>query len=72
MGGRITLIGGLDTSKLHEGKPDFVREDTIKNLEVFRDVPGYVLMDGHNVAPGSPLENLNAVTRAARDYGSYS
>lgn len=71
MGGRINLIGGVDTSKLHDGTPDIVHEDVQKNLEVFRDVPGFVLMDGHNVAPGSPIENINAVTKAARDFGSY-
>jgi hypothetical protein len=71
MGGIITLIGGVDTANLHDGTPDSVREDVRRNIEVFRDVPGYVLMDGHNVAPGTPPENLNAVTQAARDLGTY-
>jgi uroporphyrinogen decarboxylase len=71
MGGRITLIGGIDTANLHDGTPDSVQEDARSNIEVFRDVPGYVLMDGHNVAPGTPSENLSAVTEAARKFGSY-
>ena len=72
MGGRITLIGGVDTTNLHDGTPESVGEDARKNIEVFRDVPGYVLMDGHNVAPGTPADNLSAVTRSAREFGSYS
>jgi uroporphyrinogen-III decarboxylase len=70
MGGSITLLGGLDTANLHDGTPATVREDVEKNLRIFRDVPGFVLMDGHNVAPGTPIENLNAVTEAARDFVS--
>jgi uroporphyrinogen-III decarboxylase len=47
-----------------------VEEDVKNALSVLKDVPGYVLMDGHNVAPGSPVENLNAMTAAARKYGA--
>jgi uroporphyrinogen-III decarboxylase len=28
-------------------------------------------MDGHNVAPGTPVENLNAMTDAAEEFGSF-
>ena len=71
MGGRITLIGGVDTAKLHDGTPEDVKEDVKKNLHIFKDVPGFVLMDGHNVAPGTPTQNLNAVCEAARETGSF-
>lgn len=71
MGGRITLIGGVDTAKLHDATPDAVQEDVEKNLHILKGVPGFVLMDGHNVAPGTPVENLNAVTEAARKAGSF-
>ncbi len=71
MGGKMSLIGGIDTTNLHDGTPDTVRGDVRKSLEVLKDVRGYVLMDGHNVAPGTPVENLNAVTEAAREFGSF-
>jgi len=71
MGGKVILIGGIDTLKLHSGKPEDVREDVRRNLEVFKDCPGYIIMDGHNVAPGTPVENLNAVTEAAIEWGSF-
>jgi uroporphyrinogen-III decarboxylase len=70
MGGRIAIIGGIDTANLHDGNPESVRQDVRKALGVLRDVPGYAIMDGHNVAPGTPPANLSAVTAAAREYGS--
>lgn len=69
MGGKVSLIGGINTTILHDGKPSEVEEDVKNALSILKDVPGYVLMDGHNVAPGSPVENLNAMTAAARKYG---
>lgn len=71
MGGKISIIGGIDTSKLHDGKPEDVIEDVRRNLDVLKEVSGFVLMDGHNVAPGTPVENLNAVTEASRMYGTF-
>jgi hypothetical protein len=71
MGGKVTLIGGVDTTNLSQGTPESVDDDVRKALEILKKVPGFVLMDGHNVAPGTPVENLNAVTVAARKYGSF-
>ncbi len=71
MGGKVTMIGGVDTANLSQGTPESVREDVRKALEILKNVPGFVLMDGHNVAPGTPVENLNAVTAAARSFGSF-
>jgi hypothetical protein len=71
MGGKVVIIGGVDTTKLQEGTPETVGEDVRKALEILKAVPGFILMDGHNVAPGTPVQNLNAVTEAARRFGSF-
>jgi uroporphyrinogen-III decarboxylase len=71
MGGKIAIVGGIDTANLHDGTPRSVREDVRKALGVLKNVPGYVIMDGHNVAPGTPAANLGAVTAAAREFGSF-
>ena len=71
MGGKVTIIGGVDTTNLRQGTPESVGDDVRKALEILKGVPGFVLMDGHNVAPGTPIENLNAVTAAARKFGSF-
>lgn len=69
MGGQVFLMGGIDTVKLHEGTPEDVLEDCRVNLGIFKDTPGYVMMDGHNIAPGTPLANINALAVAAEKYG---
>ena len=69
MGGSVFLMGGIDTVKLHEGSPEEVMQDCRTNLDIFKDCRGFVMMDGHNVAPGTPLANINAMSEAARKYG---
>jgi len=71
MGGKVFLMGGIDTVKLHDGTPQDVLEDCRRNLEIFKDCRGFVMMDGHNVAPGTPVENLNAMAEAAARFGSF-
>lgn len=71
MGNRIFLMGGVNTVILRERTLEDVMEDVRKNLEVFKDLDGFVLMDGHNVAPGTPVQNLNAVTEAVRKYDAF-
>jgi uroporphyrinogen-III decarboxylase len=71
MGGKVTIIGGVDTMNLRQGTPESVHQDVRKALEILKEIPGFVLMDGHNVAPGTPVENLTAVTEAAREFGSF-
>lgn len=67
MGGKIKLIGGIDTVKLKEGTIEDVKEDVRKNILIFKNTPGYIMMDGHNVAPGTPVENLNAVIETVEE-----
>ena len=69
MGGSVFLMGGIDTVKLHEGSPENVMEDCRANLEIFKDCRGFVMMDGHNIAPGTPLANINAMSEAAKKHG---
>jgi uroporphyrinogen-III decarboxylase len=71
MGGKVFLMGGIDTVKLHDGKPQDVLEDCRANLAIFKDCNGFVMMDGHNVAPGTTVENLNAMTEAAERFGAF-
>lgn len=70
MGGNVFLMGGIDTVKLHDAKPEDVMEDCRINLEIFKECRGFVMMDGHNIAPGTPLENLNAMGESAVKYGT--
>jgi uroporphyrinogen-III decarboxylase len=73
MGGKIPLVGGVSTQLLSEGTPQEVTEHCREAIELLAPqcAGGFVLMDGHNVAPGTPVENLNAMMAAAERYGRY-
>ena len=32
---------------------------------------GLIIQDGNNIPPGTPIENINAMTEAAERYGRY-
>jgi hypothetical protein len=71
MGGRIKLFGGIDTTLLLNGSPEEVTKYTENTLKILKNVPGYIIMDGHNIAPGTPTENINAMTSASKQFGSF-
>jgi len=69
MGGKVVLIGNVDPMLIHSGTPDDVREATRKVIEVLGPCRGLIVQDGSNIPPGTPLENINAMTEAAEIYG---
>lgn len=69
MGGRIVLLGNVNPMLIHSGTPAEVREATRKVIEVLGPYRGLIIQDGNNIPPGSPLENINAMTEAAELYG---
>jgi uroporphyrinogen decarboxylase len=72
MGGKVVLIGNVDPMLIHSGTPDDIREATRKVIEILGPCRGVIIQDGSNIPPGSPLENINAMTEAAEVYGRYS
>ncbi|NPV65969.1 MAG: hypothetical protein HPY64_02350 [Anaerolineae bacterium] len=71
MGGRVVLIGNIDPMLIHSGTPEQVRKATRIAIEKLAPYRGYIVQDGNNIPPGSPLENINAMTEAAELYGRY-
>ena len=71
MGGRVVLLGNVDPMLIHAGTPEQVREATRTAIERLAPLKGYIVQDGNNVPPGSPLENINAMMEAAELYGRY-
>ncbi len=64
--------GGCDTQKvLPNGSTGEVREEVKKNIEVFAPDGGFVFTPVHNIQPDVPIENIEAVYTAAKEYGSY-
>jgi uroporphyrinogen-III decarboxylase len=70
LGGRAYLWGNLDPMLMKDGDPDQVKAAALHCLEALAPVGGLLLGDGANVCPGTPLENLAAVTEASVEYGA--
>lgn len=71
MGGRVVLIGNVSPMLIHSGTPEQVREATRQVIERLAHFRGLIIQDGSNIPPGTPLENINAMTEAAEMYGRY-
>jgi uroporphyrinogen decarboxylase len=71
MGGKVVLLGNVNPMLIHSGTPDQVREATRRVIERLAPLRGFIVQDGNNIPPGSPLENINALMEAAELYGQY-
>ncbi len=68
MGGRVVLLGNVSPLTIANGTPEDVKAATRRVLEKLAPYGGLIIQDGNNVAPGSPLENINAMMGAAEEY----
>lgn len=71
MGGKVVLLGNVNPMLIHSGTPDEVREATRRVIEVLAPGRGFIVQDGNNIPPGSPVANINAMMEAAERYGRY-
>ena len=71
MGGRVVLIGNIDPMLIHRGPPERIREVARTIIEKLAPYKGFILQDGNNIPPGTPLENINTLMEAAEQYGCY-
>jgi uroporphyrinogen decarboxylase len=71
MGGRVVLLGNVNPMLIRSGSPDSVREATRRIIERLAPLHGFIVQDGNNIPPGSPVENINAMMEAAERYGRY-
>lgn len=65
IGGRVALMGGLNTLTLAGGTPEQVRAEAIRKCREGGPV-GYILAAGDMVPPETPLANLQAMVDVAR------
>ena len=65
--------GGVDTQNiLPGGRPDQVKENVKRNLEVFMPEGGYVFTTVHNIPAEVPPENIVAMWETLQEHGMYS
>jgi uroporphyrinogen-III decarboxylase len=71
MGGRVVLLGNVSPLLIASGTPEQVKEATRRVIEKLASCKGLIIQDGNNIAPESPIENINAMMEAAKEYGRY-
>jgi len=71
MGGRVVLLGNVNPMLIQAGTPAEVREATRRVIEKLAPYGGFIVQDGNNIPPGSPVENINAMMEAAELWGKY-
>ncbi|MBE6904541.1 MAG: hypothetical protein E7480_08050 [Ruminococcaceae bacterium] len=69
LGGKSLLWGNIDPVLIKDGTKEQVKEACRKVIEVLAPCGGFMLGDGANVCPGTPIENLLAFAEAAEEYG---
>ena len=69
MGGRVHLWGNINPMLMLNGTKAEVKAAAMAALEGLAPCGGLLLGDGANVCPGTPIENLAALTEAADEYG---
>jgi uroporphyrinogen-III decarboxylase len=68
MGGKVVLLGNVSPVLIARGTPQQVKEATRKVIEKLAPYGGLIVQDGNNIAPGSPVENINAMMQAATEF----
>ena len=69
LGGRMYLWGNIDPLLLLRGTKAQVMQASRTALEALAPGGGFMLGDGANVCPGTPLANLAALTEACVEFG---
>ena len=69
LGGKALLWGNIDPVLIKDGTKEQIKAACKHALEVMAPWGGFMLGDGANICPGTPLENLLAFTEAAEEYG---
>ena len=67
-GGKAVMTGGLNPMLLYSGPKEAIKDHARRYIDAFEACGGYVLQDGNNVCPGTPLANLAAVVEASEQY----
>ena len=69
LGGRMALWGNVDPLRILNGSREDVKQTARVALEYLAPCGGFLLGDGANICPGTPLTNLAAFVEASEEYG---
>jgi len=69
---RLAFHGGISIQRtLPRGTPDDVQNEVRERIETLAPGGGYILCTAHNVQADCPIENVEALLAAHRDFGAY-
>ena len=72
LGPEVTIHGGPHVEVLRSGTPASVRAETLRILRSGVTKGGkFILREGNNLAPGTPVENVAAMYATCREFGGY-
>ncbi|MCP4756463.1 MAG: hypothetical protein GY866_36830 [Proteobacteria bacterium] len=71
LGPEARLNGGVRVETIRTGTPEVIRQESKKILQEMKEFKRFVFRDANNIAPGTPVENMNAMYQACRKYGQY-
>lgn len=69
LGGRSRLQGNLNPMLMKDGSYAQVKQAAWDCIEAMGPCGGFMLADGANICPGTPLQSFRAVMDAAEEYG---
>lgn len=69
LGGKVRISGNVDPMVVEFGTEEEIRAKIRHALETFAPLGGYMLQDGYNITPGTPLRNINFFIEEAEKYG---
>jgi len=69
LGGRAVMSGNVDPQLILNGPPSRIMEAARHVIEAIAPYGGFILQDGANICPGTPIENMRAMLAAAEEYG---
>lgn len=69
MGGKVKTWGNISPMLMKDADRETVKRTALETLEKWGACGGLMLGDGANVCPGTPIENLAALTEAAEEFG---
>jgi uroporphyrinogen-III decarboxylase len=69
MGGKVRLWGNINPMLLRNESVHGVKKAAFEALQAMAPCGGFMLGDGANICPGTPLKNLEAMMEASCEYG---